>query len=68
MDKLDSFPSVSKALIDSLNELVPNRHPRLSDIDKVVWYNAGRRSLVDFLVDKFNAQNQNILNNETTFE
>jgi hypothetical protein len=61
----ENFPVIPKDLIDVLNEIVPEQHPSLSDSDRAVWWNAGKRSLVNFLVDKYNIQNQNILNNST---
>jgi hypothetical protein len=61
----ENFPIVPKDLIDSLNEIVPEKHPSISDSDRSVWWNAGKRSLVNFLIDKYNLQNQNILNNST---
>jgi hypothetical protein len=61
----DNFPLVSKDLIDALNEIVPEKHPSISDSDRAVWWNAGKRSLVEFLIDKYDLQNQNILNNST---
>jgi hypothetical protein len=61
----ENFPLVPKDLLDALNEIVPEQHPSLSDSKRKVWWNAGKRSLVNFLIDKYDLQNQNILNNST---
>jgi hypothetical protein len=61
----DTFPIIPKDLIEALNEIVPEQHPSLSDSKRKIWWNAGKRSLVNFLVDKYNLQNQNILSNST---
>jgi hypothetical protein len=61
----ENFPLIPKDLIEALDEIVPEQHPSLSDSKRAVWWNAGKRSLVNFLIDKYRLQNQNILNNST---
>lgn len=60
---MDEIPPIPKQLIDWLSETIPDRHPTLDQSDREVWFNAGKRSIVNFLVDKYNEQNQNILHN-----
>ena len=52
----DKFPDVSKELVDQLESIVPNRLPDLSWNDRRIWYEAGKRSLVDFLKMKYEDQ------------
>tara|TARA_E500000305_G_C3921044_1_gene188108 strand:- start:335 stop:526 length:192 start_codon:yes stop_codon:yes gene_type:complete len=52
----DKFPDVSKELVDQLEDIVPNRLPDLSWNDRRIWYEAGKRSLVDFLKMKYEDQ------------
>ena len=60
---MDETPSISKQLIDWLSDRIPERHPTIDQSDREVWFNAGKRNVVNFLVDKYNEQNQNILHN-----
>jgi hypothetical protein len=58
---MDEIPTIPKQLIDWLSDRIPERHPTLDKSDREVWFNAGKRNVVNFLVDKYNEQNQNIL-------
>lgn len=40
----------SADLIAELDRLFPAAHPRLSDTDREIWFNAGRRAVVDLLL------------------
>ena len=59
----ENFPPISKEQIEALSKLIPNKCPDLLETDREVWYNAGRRSVVDLLQEIFAIQNENILNN-----
>ena len=52
----DKFPAIPKELVDKLDEIVPNRHPDLSWNERRIWYEAGKRSLVDFLQMQYEDQ------------
>lgn len=58
---MDETPPIPKQLIDWLSERIPDRCASLDQSDREVWFNAGKRNVVNFLVDKYNEQNQNIL-------
>jgi|TARA_R100000482_G_scaffold56309_2_gene20196 hypothetical protein len=51
------FPDISKDLVDRLNELVPQRFPEIEWTERKIWFEAGKRSLVDFIESKYNDQN-----------
>lgn len=47
--RLRLLATQAEDLVDALDKLYPAAPPRLSDTDREVWFNAGRRSVVDFL-------------------
>jgi hypothetical protein len=47
---MDTLPDSSIELINKLNTLIPSRHPNLNESEREIWFNAGRRSVVDFLL------------------
>jgi hypothetical protein len=46
---LDNFPHVTKVLVDRLDQLFPDKCPRLDDPERRVWFAAGQASVVTFL-------------------
>lgn len=50
------FPRVTKALLKDLDERFPARYPSLDWTDREIWYRAGQRSVIEFLLDRFEAQ------------
>ena len=44
------IPYLSIDLIEQLDKKYPNRHPRLTMSEREVWYEAGRRAVVDNLL------------------
>jgi hypothetical protein len=46
---LDNFPHVTKVLVDRLDQLFPDKCPRLDDPERRVWFSAGQASVVTFL-------------------
>jgi len=61
MDSDDAFPAVSKALLAALNERFPVQCPNLSDTERMVWFKAGQRQVVDFLFEQLRRQEASIL-------
>lgn len=49
---------VSDALIAELTALFPAKPPSLEDTDREVWFKAGQRSVVDFLIRQKQVQEQ----------
>lgn len=62
-DKSD-FPEVSLSLLKALDQRFKNQCPELDSEDRRVWYDAGARSVVNFLAAKYEQQNETILNPE----
>ena len=57
------FPLLTEELIKALDSHYPQRHPDLSLSDREIWFRAGQRSVVDFLIEHQNRQKENMLNN-----
>jgi len=51
LEPLTSIPVLAAELIDQLDATFPERCPSMSDPDRKVWFDAGRRSVVTFLLD-----------------
>lgn len=51
------FPPIPKALMDELNLRFPEKTPLMSDTDREIWANVGRRSVIQFLNKEFERQN-----------
>ena len=47
-----SLPVITDELIQALDSVFPNRHPDLSLSDREVWYRAGQRYVVDYLIEQ----------------
>jgi hypothetical protein len=58
---MENIPQLSKKLIDTLDELIPERCPSLSMPDREIWFYAGKREVVRILKQEFNKQNESIL-------
>jgi hypothetical protein len=43
------FPATVDDLLEELDRRFPERHPRLTDGDREVWFEAGKRDLINFL-------------------
>ena len=59
------LPVISDDLIQGLDNLYPQRHPDLSLSDREIWYRAGQRSVVDYLIEQQKRQRETMLNNTT---
>jgi len=57
----EKLPVITDELILALNQIFPNRHPDLSLTDREVWYRAGQRSLVDYLIEQQARQKETML-------
>ena len=47
----NNLPDVSTKLISSLDALFPDQCPRIDDKDRMVWFKAGQRSVVEVLIE-----------------
>ena len=59
----EKLPVITDDLIFALDQIFPNRHPDLSLTDRDVWYRAGQRSLVDYLIEQQARQKDTMLTN-----
>ena len=55
------LPVISDDLIQGLDNLYPQRHPDLSLSDREIWYRAGQRSVVDYLIEQQLRQKETML-------
>ncbi|HCO12753.1 MAG TPA: hypothetical protein DIT46_01130 [Gemmatimonadetes bacterium] len=58
---METLPPVPKALVKALDEMFPVQCPRLDDTERMVWFRAGQRAVVDFLIEHHKRQNETIL-------
>ena len=61
----EKLPVITDELIFALDQIFPNRHPDLSLSDREIWYRAGQRSVVDYLIEQQKRQRETMLNNTT---
>ena len=59
-----SLPVISDELIQALDAVFPDRCPDLSFSDREVWYRAGQRSVVDYLIEQQLRQKETMLTNK----
>lgn len=43
------WPSIDKAFIDMLDDLIPESCPSLDDDERQIWFNVGQRQVVRML-------------------
>jgi uncharacterized protein YgbK (DUF1537 family) len=55
------IPTIPNALVEALDEMFPVQCPRLDDTDRMIWFRAGQRAVVDFLIERHKQQNETIL-------
>tara|TARA_B100000900_G_scaffold371152_1_gene350198 strand:- start:34 stop:231 length:198 start_codon:yes stop_codon:yes gene_type:complete len=58
------LPVITDELIYSLDSIFPNRHPDLSLSDREVWYRAGQRYVVDYLIEQQKRQKETMLSSK----
>lgn len=56
-----SLPSVSAALLAALEDMFPDQCPRLDDTDRMVWFRAGQRNVVEVLREHYRRQTESTL-------
>ena len=56
-----NLPNLSSSLIKKLDELYPKRYPEITWEDREIWFKAGQRSVVDFLQQVHDEQNETII-------
>ena len=57
----NTLPVISDDLIQGLDNLYPQRHPDLSLSDREIWYKAGQRFVVDYLIEQQKRQQETML-------
>ena len=55
------LPPITDDLIQGLDEVFLNRHPDLSLSDREIWYRAGQRYVVDYLIEQQKRQRETML-------
>ena len=50
------LPALSQDLINKLDKLFPDKCPLLTDEERVVWYKAGQRSVINYLQQTYDDQ------------
>jgi len=56
-----SLPPIPNKLVKALDEMFPDSCPRIDDSNRMVWFRAGQRAVVDFLIEHHKRQNETIL-------
>ena len=56
------LPPITNELIEGLDAAFPHRHPDLSLSDREIWYRAGQRSVVDYLIEQQKRQQEAMIN------
>ena len=51
------LPPIPKKLLESINQLFPERSADLAWTEMEVWFRSGQRSVIRFLNSQFNNQN-----------
>ena len=55
------LPTITDELIEGLSLAFPQRHPDLSMSDRQIWYEAGKRFVVDYLIEQQKRQREAML-------
>jgi len=61
---MENLPIIPSNLLDALDKLYPDRYPDLSCPEREVWFKAGQRSVIDFLIMVKKEQENTILDND----
>ncbi len=56
-----NLPPITDELINGLDSVFPQRHPDLSWSEREIWYKAGQRFVVDFLIEQQLRQKETML-------
>ena len=57
----EKLPVITDEIIFALDQIFPHPHPDLSLSDREVWYKAGQRFVVDFLIEEQKRQKETML-------
>ena len=55
------LPPITDEPIEGLSRAFPQRHPDLSMSDRQIWYEAGKRFVVDYLIEQQKRQRETML-------
>lgn len=55
---LKDIPAIPPALITALEARFPNRCPQINDSERLIWMNAGKAELIQWLRDTHNRRCQ----------
>lgn len=55
-----NLPFVPRELVDSLDRVYPARHPAINDTDRMIWFKAGQRAVVETLQEWLKAQDETL--------
>lgn len=58
---MEPLPLIPNNIVVALGEMFPNQCPRIEDSERMVWFRAGQRSVVDVLIEHHKRQNDSIL-------
>jgi len=56
---------ITQELIDYLEQKFPDKSPELNDNERIIWFKAGQSSVVKYLKQLKEEQNNNILSTST---
>ena len=60
-----NLPPIPNKLAKALSDKFPDQCARLEDENRMVWFKAGQRSVIDYLLDQHKIQNETILERKT---
>ena len=58
--ELKSLPKINSAMVDALDERFPEQSADLSWNDREIWFKAGQRSVVKYLLKELEEQNEDV--------
>ena len=58
---MDSLPPISPSLVQALDKMFPPQCAKMEDSDRLIWYKAGQRSVVEFLLEHSTRQNETLM-------
>lgn len=56
----EKCPTVPKQLIAFLASIYPDRCARLEDTERSIFFKAGQRSVIDYLIQRYNEQQDDV--------
>jgi hypothetical protein len=58
---MTKFPPIPVELLEALETRIPHRCPDISTPERAIWFDSGRRAVVDWLRAEFERQQKDIL-------